>query len=323
MNTKTIIKKFGTQDKCLKYLEKLRWGKIVTCPYCGSKKTHRYKNEAFRHKCYSCNKSFRVTVDTIFEDTKRPLSEWFVAISLLLNDKSGFAAKEIQRNIGGSYKSSFYMAMRIRCGMLIENSCFQGVVEPDESYYRCIIKQNNDNSNTVNLSQNTEQKRYEIKKIYFKGMIEKKENTITKIIEKLTKRNLLQYLKCNERKRKTLMITDGFSSYNEFDKYIERMIIKHNKEGLDKELSKNNKIEDFWTFVKDGIKHSYKSISPKYLPFYLIEYEWKWNNRNDSPKFEKYLKNVLTNKNDSKNQKKTFTGKVKEIIYNPKTRNFD
>ncbi len=88
----------------LELLRKTTLGKTVKCPYCGSEKNHCYKNRKNRHKCYDCKRSFSVLIDTIFEDTCLPLSNWFIAIGLMLNRKSGIASKEIQRNIGVTYK---------------------------------------------------------------------------------------------------------------------------------------------------------------------------------------------------------------------------
>jgi DNA-directed RNA polymerase subunit RPC12/RpoP len=84
MNIKQIQKKYDTQAKCLSYLEKLRWGKNVKCPYCDSKRVHAYKDQAHRYKCYSCKKSFSVLVGTIFQDTKLKLPDWFMITSLIL-----------------------------------------------------------------------------------------------------------------------------------------------------------------------------------------------------------------------------------------------
>src|SRR5690606_40890888 len=112
MTITEVQKKYGTQAKCLKLLETLRWGKSVKCPYCESTKTKRQKSEQNRHTCKNCKRSFSVFIDTIFEDTRLPLPDWFVIITMMLNSKSGIAAKELQRNLGCSYKTAYYAAMR-------------------------------------------------------------------------------------------------------------------------------------------------------------------------------------------------------------------
>ena len=96
----------------------------------------------------------------------------------------------------------------------------------------------------------------------------------TKVIEKLTKRNLLHMLKTYAKEDNSLLITDGFKSYSHFDEYIEHMVINHSK-AFSKGIVHVNTIEGFWSYVKNGIKGNYKSISPKYLPFYWSQKELK------------------------------------------------
>ncbi len=320
MKITTIAKKYNTQAKCLNYLEKLRWDKTVKCPYCGSENNKRYKSQKNRHKCNNCKRSFSVLIDTIFEDTRLPLSDWFMIIGLMLNSKSGISSKELQRNIGVTYKTAFYTSMRVRCGMLIDDSCLHGIVEADESYFGGKARKRNKHSHkdTANLSTTTLKRGRGTNKISVAGMVERSGNVKTKVIEKLTKRNLLVFLKKTVDTKDSLLMTDGFRSYKEFDKHVERMVINHKKQ-FSKGIVHVNTIEGFWSYIKNGIKGSYKSISPKYLPLYLIEYEWKYNTRNNKEDvFEKYLLNALSNDKPTKNWKIESPKKVKDIVYKPK-----
>lgn len=320
MKITTIAKKYGTQAKCLSYMEKLRWGKTVKCPYCGSEKNKRYKNQKNRHKCYDCKRSFSVLIDTIFEDTRLPLPDWFMIIGLMLNSKSGIASKEIQRNLGVTYKTAFYTSMRVRCGMLVEDSYLHGIVEADESYFGGKARRKSVNpkyldKSEANLSTSSPKRGRGTNKISVAGMVERDGKVKTKVIEKLTKRNLLAFLKKTVDTNDSLLMTDGFRSYKEFDKHVERMVIIHKKQ-FSKGIVHVNTIEGFWSYVKNGIRGSYKSISPKYLPLYLIEYEWKYNNRKyKGDMFEKYLKNALSHEKDTAYWKISTPEKVKEVIY--------
>ena len=89
-------------------------------------------------------------------------------------------------------------------------------------------------------------------------------------------------------------MTDGFKSYKELETYIDRLVINHSKE-YSKGIVHINTIEGFWSYVKNGIKGSFKSVSKKYLPLYLVEFEWKFNHRYfKGNEFEKFLKNALS-----------------------------
>lgn len=266
-----VQKKYNTQAKCLKLLEKLRWGKVVKCTYCHSTKTAPIKSEQGRHTCKNCKRSFSVFVDTIFEDTRLELPKWFIVITMMLNAKSGIAAKEIQRNIGGSYKTSYYTAMRVRIGMLMKETKLGGMIEMDESYFggRARKSQKKPEDNQANLSTTTNKRGRGTNKVSVAGMVQRKGDVKTKVIEKLTKRNLLAMLKKYGKKENAILITDGFRSYKELETYIDRLEINHKKE-FSKGIVHVNTIEGFWSYVKNGIKGNFKSISKKYLPFYLV-----------------------------------------------------
>ena len=75
-----FLKEYPTQEYCIKLLEKVRWGDTPRCPYCSS--TNTVPNQ-HRHRCYTCKKSFSVTVGTIFHRTHLHLQQWFVALILI------------------------------------------------------------------------------------------------------------------------------------------------------------------------------------------------------------------------------------------------
>ncbi|WP_419212052.1 IS1595 family transposase [Maribacter sp. X9] len=316
MNILEVQKKYNTQLKCLKLLEKLRWGKIVKCPYCSSKKTSRQKTEKTRHSCKNCKRSFSVLVDTIFEDTRLPLPKWFAIITLMLNSKSGISAKEIQRNIGGSYKTSYYAAMRVRIGMLIQNTKLNGMIEMDESYFGGKARKTGKHTDNIpDLASITNKRGRGTNKVSVAGMVQRKGMVKTKLIEKLTKRNLLFMLKTYAKKDNSILITDGFRSYKELEKYIDRLEINHSK-SFSKGIVHVNTIEGFWSYVKNGIRGSFKAISKKYLPLYLIEYEWKFNHRNyRGDEFDKFLKNALKQDKELEYWKAKDSKQVKEVAY--------
>jgi len=147
-------------------------------------------------------------------------------------------------------------------------------------------------------------------------MVQRKGKVKTKIIEKLTKRNLLAMLKTYAKKENSILVTDGFRSYKELEKYIDRLEINHSK-AFSKGIVHVNTIEGFWSYVKNGIRGSYKVISKKYLPLYLLEYEWKFNHRfYRCNEFEKYLKNALKHDKALHNWKAESTQQVKKLVYN-------
>src|SRR5690349_21225804 len=133
MNLPKLIERFGSEEKCRAYLEDLRWPDGVECPRCKHDKVSRIA-ERNQYECAKCRYQFSVTAGTIMHDSHLPLWKWFLAIYLMVESKKGISAKQLQRTLGVSYKTAWYLAHRIRDAMgSVEESPLVGVVEIDET----------------------------------------------------------------------------------------------------------------------------------------------------------------------------------------------
>ncbi|MBI5326158.1 MAG: IS1595 family transposase [Ignavibacteriae bacterium] len=279
------------------HLEKVRWNGVPVCPYCNEDERIYERKKEYRYHCNNCNKDFSVLVDTIFEDTKLDLTIWFYMIALMCNAPMGISAKELSRDLGISYKTAWYSAMRVRCAMLDQADLLEGIVEFDETYIGGKPRKPNIivPINSPVLCRVENKRGRGTKKIPVVGAVSrgKSGEVTTKIIEKLTTRNLLAMLKKYVKEDEALVITDEFPSYRAFDKVVEHMTINH-KEAFAKGIIHTNTIEGFWSILKDGIRGSYNAISKKYLPFYLAEYSFKYNRRNRrTESFKEFIGNAV------------------------------
>jgi len=110
------------QDETLarEWLEARVWPNGPTCPHCGNAdkaKITALKGKAHRaglYQCAECREQFTVTVKTVFERSKIPLSKWLAALFLLTASKKGVSAHQIHRSLGISYKSTWFMMHRLR-----------------------------------------------------------------------------------------------------------------------------------------------------------------------------------------------------------------
>lgn len=134
---------FQDADKAREYLESLRWPNGVVCPHCGVLGGHYLlKGKATRpgvYKCGSCSDQFTVTVGTVFERSKIALNVWLQAVHLMCASKKGVSAKQLERMLGVTYRTAWFMSHRIReamttnaTGMLGGGS---GTVDADETYW--------------------------------------------------------------------------------------------------------------------------------------------------------------------------------------------
>ena len=117
---------FQNQDDARAYLENLRWANGVVCPHCGVIGGHyELKGKSTRpgvYKCGACSDQFTVTVGTVFERSKIKLHIWLQAVHLMSASKKGVSAKQIERMLGVSYKTAWFMCHRIRVAMTSDHT---------------------------------------------------------------------------------------------------------------------------------------------------------------------------------------------------------
>jgi transposase-like protein len=134
---------FTEENAAREYLERVLWPDGPRCPRCGSfDRITKCEGETYRaglHNCGSCRRQFSVTVGTVYERSHVPLHKWLLATRLLSSSKKGMSAHQLHRTLGVTYKTAWFMAHRIREGMVDkepEGLGGQGkTVEADETYY--------------------------------------------------------------------------------------------------------------------------------------------------------------------------------------------
>lgn len=108
--------KYPEEIECIMLLERIRWGKIQRCTYCGSTRRTLMLQER-RYHCNNCNTSFSVTVGTLFHQTHLSLQKWFQAIYLLLNAKSDISVRKLAQHLNVNKDTAWRMIMKIREAM--------------------------------------------------------------------------------------------------------------------------------------------------------------------------------------------------------------
>jgi len=122
-----VTKQFSSEAACQAYLEASRWPNGVRCLYCGGDRISKFtakgrtrtkkdgtvtqSPDRYLYQCLSkdCKHQFTVGDGTIFNDTHLPLSKWFMAVGLMCNAKKGISAKQMERDLGVSYKTAWYL----------------------------------------------------------------------------------------------------------------------------------------------------------------------------------------------------------------------
>jgi len=105
------------EQECRDYLCELRWPGGVECPRCSETSRLLWLASRSKWHCYGCRYQFSVTAGTLFHSSHLPVWKWFVAVHLMLGSPDGLSANELRRVIGGSYKTAWFAAHRIRAAV--------------------------------------------------------------------------------------------------------------------------------------------------------------------------------------------------------------
>lgn len=324
MNIIEITNKFPDELSAIKHFEHIRWGKMPKCAYCGSNDIGTRNNDGRLH-CKQCNKTFSVTTNTNLHNTRLPLKTWLYAFAIVTDAKKGVSAKQLERNIGVHYETAWTMGHKIRSLMAIENQEIElsGILEMDETYIGGKPRKFNDGT-TSDVRQawkipELDERIHDLKqagiklkrgrgnpaksdvlpkrgrgtnKIPVVGIVSRNGDVIAEVMRKTSYSDLKKLVNKFVDKDESIMITDEYKGYNRFSEIIEHIKIDHQKLYSYKGVNTNS-IESFWAIVKRGILGQYHQVSLKYLPDYVNEFVFKYNNRNMDDMFETLVKNSM------------------------------
>ncbi len=278
MNIIQIYKQFPTNEDCLRYLEKVRWGGTPVCPYCHAAKSTAVDKE-LRHHCNNCNTSFSVTVNTIFHKTKADLQKWFLAISLILNAKKGISARQLGRDIEVNKNTAWYMAMRIREAMLQDRELLTGIVEVDETY-------------VGGKSRKGSKKGRGTSKPPVVGLAQRGGRVSALRVSNVNAKSLSRVVRENVDVTKTTVFTDQFKGYAKLKTFVKHESVNHSVNWAVGDIHTNT-IEGFWALLKRGMVGQYHQVSVRHLQQYVNEFCYRYNNRDNELAFEQTLEFAL------------------------------
>lgn len=292
MNLLTIFSRFPDQEACVEYLEKVRWGDDPYCPLCGSTSVARKveSDRVGRWNCHGCKASFNVLSGTIFEKTRLPLQKWFLAIGLLVNAKKSVSSGQLARDLDMNQKSAWYMQQRIRAAMLTsEGEMLQGIVEADETYIGGKRRRSNNRDDDNGTGKSAGFTGRGTKKVPVAGAVERGGRVVARVMNNVGRVSLEAFIGSCVDKRGTLLVTDEWSGYGRLCKTMKHAVVRHSQcyaEGL----VHTNTIEGFWSLVKRAWYGTHHRYSRQFMPLFIAESCWKYNNRKNEDAFGTFLR---------------------------------
>jgi transposase-like protein len=280
---------FTNEETAREALEAVRWPNGPVCPHCGSvegiTKAQGKSARPGLYYCAPCNDQFTVTVGTVMERSKVPLTKWWLAMHLLGSSKKGMSAHQIHRTLGVTYKTAWFMCHRIREAMRDNGLSGPlggagGIVEADETYFgdvpeskRRVSPQRKGRPYTKGGRVGPGGKRAIVSLVERGGSVRSfhpavadGETVATIVRANIAKETRLQ----TDESRLYTKVGAGFAAHE---------TINHSAKEYARGDVTTNSVEGYFSIFKRGMKGVYQHCGEKHLHRYLAEFDFRYNNR--------------------------------------------
>jgi len=254
--------RFPSDDACLDWLRHKLYPAKIYCPDCKMPTKHHRITSRKVYGCAQCGHQISTTAGTIFDHSPTPLTKWFYAIYLMSQTRGSISAKQLQRELGVTYKTAWRMFTLIRSRLDQGQSPLSGNVEVDESYF--------------GGKHSGKRGRGASGKTPVIGAAQRKGQVKAIAVPNVQSKTVLPIVQENVEPGSTIH-TDEYQIYNP----LKSLGYEHNRIlHLMKIYVMGNvhtqTIEGFWALVKNGIVGMYHHVSAKYLQNYLNEYTFRY-----------------------------------------------
>ena len=269
---------FQNEEAARQHLEAIRWPNGPMCPHCGNQGGWAIAGgRPGLYKCasYPCRKQFSVTVGTVFERSKVPLSKWLMAVHLMCASKKGISAKQVERMFGVQYKTAWFMCHRIREAMKPNGGGLMGsgggMVEVDETFI----------GNKRGMKPKGQKKGrgyfHKHKVLALVDRDTKKARSV--VLDHLNAKSIAPILRANVAKDATLMTDEAFYYTKIGREFGDHQTVSHKDYEWARGSSHTNTIEGFFSVFKRGMKGVYQHCGGQHLHRYLSEFDFRYNYR--------------------------------------------
>jgi transposase-like protein len=273
---------FQDPEKAREYLEAQVWPNGRVCPHCGAIGEHyALHGKSARpglYKCADCREPFTVTVGTVFERSKIGLHLWLQAVYLMSASKKGISALQLQRMLGVTYKTAWFMAHRIREAMkgepakLLGGPGSSGIVEADETFWG--VKTDDEG-----IRYPAGVQRGHAHKMKILALVERDGEKRSFHVANVNAITLGPILKAQISASARLM-TDEAGYYKKVGKHFsDHGTTNHAKGEYARGIVHSNSAESSFALLKRGITGTFHAVSEKHLQRYCDEFDFRWNYR--------------------------------------------
>jgi transposase len=274
-----FMRDFPDDATCLEWLWVTRYspdGKHAECPKCELRREFkRYETSQRRQSwtCTACGFHLHPTAGTIFHKSSTSLHLWFYAMYLMTSTRCGISAKQLERELGVTYKTAWRMFTLIRNELMTQDDDepLAGAIEADETYV----------GGKRRKGKTGRPGRGDRNKTPVFGMAERGGRVVASKVPDASALSLMRQIE----KRvlsESVAYTDEWKSYNRLARSgCQHRRIHHAQEIYAMGDMHTNTIEGLWSLVKRGIARTHHAVSARWLQGYLNEYAWRYNHRDD------------------------------------------
>lgn len=256
---------YPDERACLDFLFKTRWPHGCTCPECDKKDCFHPIEKRRAYSCQWCGHQVYPTAGTIFHKSSTSLVSWFFAIFLMSTSRNGVAAKELERQLGVTYKTAWRMAHEIRKLMSDGPTKLAGIVEADETY--------------VGGKRGGKRGRGAAGKTAVLGIAMRSGGVKATVVAAVNTVNAIKHLRDNVEPG-TKVCTDEFNIYNPVETFgFPHHTVRHGIGEYVRGRVHTNCIEGFWSQLKRSIDGTHHHVSGKHLQKYVNEFAFRYSNR--------------------------------------------
>lgn len=270
-----FMRLFPDNTACLDYLKAKFYADGTECPKCGkASKFHRIKSRS-AYSCQFCAHHVYPTAGTIFHKSTTSLQLWFWAIYLMSSTRCGISAKELEREIGVTYKTAHRMFKQIRTLLEQPDEPLTGNVEVDETAGGGRLRAGDSLRGLRALHADARPTIW--------GAVERGGQVRAKVVKSRGALDIEPAVYTHVLPE-SIIFTDEWKGYRNSlsASYAGHHRIRHQERIYVDGDVHTNTIEGFFGLMKNGIRGVYHSVSAKYLQNYLDEYAWRYNHRHDT-----------------------------------------
>jgi len=278
-----FMREFPDDAACLEWLWRNRYsedGRYAYCPKCAKERPFHKVKERPAWDCDYCGHHLHPLAGTIFHKSSTSLHLWFFAIHLMTSTRCGVSAKQLERELGVTYKTAWRMFNLIRNKLMADDhGPLSGEVEMDETSVDGKPRKGYLAPGTSSERRSQAMKLRERSRATVVAAVERGGRIKATVLPSRRGPGLrdqaVEWIEPT-----SIVYTDEWPAYNQLGQHFAaHSRVRHGSGEYVIGTTHTNTIEGFFGHLKPSIRGTYRKVSHKWLQGYLNEFTFRYNER--------------------------------------------